>query len=117
MFGFSESADIGSEKFHFEQFENKGGSLPYNSVAGHLKGAVSRYSLIFCSCFARGKMAAAHASVAGHQTMAARSAARTASPPKLSRENVVFLEQLLFSVALPYGRHYFSSHKMAAKND
>ena len=25
------------EKFHFEQFENKGGSLPYNSVAGHFK--------------------------------------------------------------------------------
>ena len=28
-----------SEKFHFDQFENLGGSLPYNSVAGHLKVA------------------------------------------------------------------------------
>ena len=52
----------------------------------------------------------------GYQTMTARSAARTASPPKMSRENVVFLEQLSFSAALPCGRHYFSPHKMAAKN-
>ena len=39
-----------------------------------------------------------------------------ASPPQLSRENVVFFEQLSFSEALPCGRHYFSPHKMAAKN-
>ena len=48
--------------------------------------------------------------------ISARSAARTASPPQLSRANVVFLEQLSFSAALPCGRHYFSPHKMAAKN-
>ena len=48
--------------------------------------------------------------------MTARSAARTAPPAEVSRENVVFLEQLSFSVALPCGRHYFSPHKTAAKN-
>ena len=46
----------------------------------------------------------------------ARSAARAASAPQLSRANVIFLKQLLFTAALPCGRHYFSPHKMAAKN-
>ena len=32
--------------------------------ASILKGTVSRYSVIFCACFERGKMATAHASVA-----------------------------------------------------
>ena len=43
--------------------------------------------------------------------MTARSAARTTSPPRLSRANVFFLEQLTFSAALPCGRHYFSHTK------
>ena len=45
-----------------------------------------------------------------------RFAARTVSPSRQSRATVVFLEQLSFSAALPCGRHYFSPHKMAAKN-
>ena len=44
-----------------------------------------------------------------------RSAAQTASLPQLSRANVVFLEQLLFSTALPCGRHYFSHTKWLPK--
>ena len=81
-----------------------------------VKGAVSRYSVHFLRFFARGKNGDCSRKCRGHHTMTARSAARTASPAKLSRENVVFLEQLSFSAALPCGRHYFSPHKMAAKN-
>ena len=46
--------------------------------------------------------------------MTARSAALTTSPSKLSRVNAIFFESI--SAALPCGRHYFSPHKMAAKN-
>ena len=56
-------------------------------------------------------MATARASVADIR----QSAARIASPPQLSRANVVFLEQLLFSAALPCGRHYFSHTKWLPK--
>ena len=70
----------------------------------------------FLRFFARAKNGDCSRKRRGRQTMTARSAARTASPPKLSRENVVFLKQLSFSAALPCGRHYFSPHKMAAKN-
>ena len=81
-----------------------------------IKGAVSQYSVIFCAFFARGKNGDCSRKCRGHQTMTARSAMRTASPLELSRENVVFLEQLSFYAALPCGRHYFSPHKMGAKN-
>ena len=47
--------------------------------------------------------------------MTARLAARTTSPPKLSRVNVVFLEQLSFFAALPRGRHYFPHTKWLPK--
>ena len=47
--------------------------------------------------------------------MTVRSAARTTSLPKLSRANVVFLEHLSFSAALPYGRHYFPHTKWLPK--
>ena len=84
--------------------------------SAELKGAVSRYSVIFCAFFCARKNGDCSRKCRGHQTMTARSAARTASPAKLSRENVVFLEQVSFSASLPCGRHYFSPHKMAAKN-
>ena len=81
-----------------------------------LKGAVSRYSVIFCAFFAWAKNGDCPRNCRGHQTLTAQSAARTASLPKLSWPNVVFLEHMLFSAALPRGRHYFSPHKMAAQN-
>ena len=78
---------------------------------------MSRYSVIFCAFFARAKIGDCSRKCRGHQTMTARWAARTTeSPPQLSRANVIVLEQLSFSAALPCGRHYFSPHKMAAKN-
>ena len=61
-------------------------------------------------------MATARAIVADIRPWQLRSAARTASPPKLSRENVVFLQKMSFSAAFSCGRHYFSPHKMVAKN-
>ena len=79
-------------------------------------GAVSRYSVIFLAFFARVKNGDCSRKCRGHQTMTARSAARRASPPKSSRASVVFLERISFSAAFPCGRHYFSPHKMAAKN-
>ena len=78
-------------------------------------GSVTIFS-DFLRFFARGKNGDCSRKCRGHHTMTARSAARTASPAKLSREKVVFLEQLSFSAALSCGRHYFSPHKMAAKN-
>ena len=45
----------------------------------------------------------------------ARSAARTASPPQLSRANIIFLEQSSFSAALPCGRHYIPHTKWLPK--
>ena len=69
--------------------------------------------MVFCALFARAKNGCCLRKCRGHL---ARSAARTASPPQPSRANIVFLEQLSFSAALPSGRHYFSPHKMAAKN-
>ena len=86
------------------------------SVSGHLKGAVSRYSVIFLRFLPEQKRATARANVADIKTTTGRSAAQITLPPKLSLANVVFLEQLSFSAALPCGRHYFSPHKMAAKN-
>ena len=75
---------------------------------------MSRYSVIFC---ARKKwQLLAQVSQTSDHDMTARLAAQTTSPPKLSRENVVFLEQMSFSAALPSGHHYFSPRKMAAKN-
>ena len=94
---------------------SKGRSLFLCVSALKFKGAVSRYSVNFCAVFAQGKNGDCSRKCRGHHTMTAQSAARTASPAKLSRENVVFLEQLSFSAALPCGRHYFSPHKMAAK--
>ena len=40
-----------SEKFHFDQFENYGGSLPYNSVAGHIKPFAEKTRTFFCYFF------------------------------------------------------------------
>ena len=68
-----------------------------------IKGAVSRYSVIFCTFLREQKMAAARASANSFTAQAVSS-------------NVIFLKQLLFSAAFPCGRHYFSPHKMAAKN-
>ena len=51
----------------------------------------------------------------GHWTITARSGAPTPSPPKLSRKNVFFLEQLSFSAALPCARHYFPHTKWLSK--
>ena len=59
------------------------------------KGAVSRYSVIFCAFFARAKIGDCSRKCRGHQTMTARSAARTASPA--SRENVFFSSNCRFS--------------------
>ena len=77
-----------------------------------LKGAVSRYSVIVCPFFARATKWLLPVQVSWTSV---RSAARTTSPPQLSRANVIFLEQLSCSTALPCGRHFFP-HKMAAKN-
>ena len=79
---------------------------------GGIKGAVSRYSEIFCAFLARVKNGDCSRKCRGDQTMTARSAARTASPPKLSRENVVFLVFCGLALWPPL----FSPHKMAAKN-
>ena len=77
---------------------------------------MSRYSVIFCAFFCAAKNGDCSRKSRGHQTMTARSAAGTTSLSKLSRVNVVFLEQLSISAALPCGRHYFSPHEMATKN-
>ena len=76
---------------------------------------MSRYSVIFCAFFARVKNGNCSRKCRGHQIMTARSAARTTSPPKLSRANVVFLQKMLFSAAFPSGRHYFSHTKWLPK--
>ena len=80
------------------------------------KGAVSRYSVISFVFFFVRKNGDCSRKNCGHQTMTARSAARTASLLQLSRANVAFVEQLSFPAALPCGRHYFSPNKIAAKN-
>ena len=67
------------------------------SCSFQLKGAVSRYSVIFALFCASKKWPL----LAKVSRTSARSAARTASPPQLSRANVVFLKQLSFSAALP----------------
>ena len=73
------------------------------------KGAVSRYSVIFCAFFARANNGDCSRKCRGHRTMTARSAARTTSPPKLSRANIVFRGLALWPPL-------FFPHKMAAKN-
>ena len=89
--------------------------FPLISLKLKLKGAVSRYSVIFLCFFARVKNGDCSRKCRAHQTMTAWSAARTTSPPKLSGANVVFFQKMSFSAALPCGRHYFSPHKMATK--
>ena len=74
-----------------------------------IKGAVSRYSVIFCAFFAPANNGDCSRKCRGHRTMTAWSAARTTSPPKLCRANIVFRGLAL----LP---PLFSPHKMAAKN-
>ena len=76
-----------------------------------VKGAVSRYSVIFCGfCASKNWLLPAQV-----PRTSARSAARTTSPPQLSRANVIFLEHLSFSVALPCGHQYFSHTKWLPK--
>ena len=91
------------------------GWIDRSSKPMNVKGAVSQYSVISCPFFCASKNGDCSRKCCGHQTMTARSAVRTASPAKLSRANAAFLKQLLFSVALPCGRHYFPRAKMAAK--
>ena len=75
-----------------------------------IKGAVSRYSVIFCaSSFLREeKMATAHASVADIRPW-------QLGQPREQLHYPSWVEKMSFSAALPCGRHYFSPHKMAAK--
>ena len=48
--------------------------------------------------------------------MTARSAARTTSPSKVSRVNVLFLKQLSISSALPRGRHFYPTQNVYQKS-
>ena len=76
-----------------------------------VKGAVSRNSVIFALFLREQKMATARASVADISSIC-RANGFTA---RLSRANVVFLEQVSFSAALFCGRHYFSHTKWLPK--
>ena len=60
-------------------------------------------------------MATARASVADIRPWQLGQPREQLSPPTLSRANVIFLEQLSLSAALPCGRHYFSPHKWLPK--
>ena len=70
------------------------------------KGAVSRYSVIFCTLFARAKYGHCSRKCHGYQL----------GQPREQLHRPSWVEQLSFSAAWPGGRHYFSPHKMAAKN-
>ena len=81
-----------------------------------IKGAVSRYSVIFCSFFARAKNGDCSHKCRGHQTITARSATRTTSPAKLSQANVFFSSNCRFLRSCLAAAIIFPTHKMAAKN-
>ena len=89
--------------------------LPLLCIVIHLKGQCHDIQWVF-ALFCASKNGDCSRKCRGHHIMTARSAARTTSPPNLSRANVVFLQKMLFSAAFPCGHHYFSPHKMTAKN-
>ena len=97
-------------------WESQKGNIYKKEGIFRLKGQGHDIQWSFALLFAPAKNGHCSRKCRGHQTMTARSAAGTASPAKLSRENVFFLEQLSFSAALPYGRHYFSHTKWLPKN-
>ena len=81
-------------------------------ATAYLKGECHEIQWFFCAS-KKWRLLAQVSRTSDHISLVSRANSFTA---QLGRENVVFLQKMSFSAAFPCGRHYFSPHKMAAKN-